>query len=272
VLISYVVSSLAGALLQAAIAWRIAWKSWTRGEELGSSPVSASKLLRFAAHTSATTSLVAVQSAVIPIVLGRQSGPAAVGIFRVALLPVFAADTLSAPMRLVLFPEQTRLAAEGRIRLLRRAMVTYSVIGFSVGAAGAVVGWFALPSLIPLVYTSEFDEAVLPARIMLIAAVAHFGFAWGKSFPAAVGRPEVRTVATAVLVALTVALLLVFGGQGAKGAAIAFTGATVLATATWAVIVFRLLGQEEAAERARAEQTDAMTDPSTRTAGHGISG
>jgi O-antigen/teichoic acid export membrane protein len=271
VLISYVVASLAGALVLAMIAWRVAWRSWTRGQDRGSPPVSASKLLRFAAHTSVTTSLVAVQASIIPIVLGRLSGPAQVGIFRVATLPVFAADTLSGPIRLVLFPEQARLAAQGRLGLLRRAMVTYTLAGFAVGAAGAVVGFFVLPWLIPLLYTSEFDEAVVPAQIMLIAAVSHFAFAWGKSFPAAVGRPGVRTAATAVMLALTVALMLVFGGEGAEGAAIAFTGATVLATIAWLVIVFRMLAQEEAAERSRAEQAGAITDRGTRTAGQGIS-
>jgi O-antigen/teichoic acid export membrane protein len=251
VVASYVVVSAAGSVLQGTLAWRAAWRGWARASKIGTSPVSASKLLRFGLHSSLTTSLSAVSASLIPVLLGRLAGPAAVGIFRVAMLPIFAADTLSGPLRLVLLPEQARLSAEGNVHLLRRAMIGYTLIGLTVGVCGAVVGWFALPWLIPFVYSSEFDDAVLPARILLIAAVCHFALAWGKSFFAAIGRPELRTVISGLFLVLTGGLLLLFGDEGSKGAAIAFSSATVVMSVAWTAMAYRLLAREARSTESR---------------------
>jgi O-antigen/teichoic acid export membrane protein len=91
----------------------------------------------------------------------------------------------------------------------------------------AAARWFALPWLLPLLYSDEFDVAVLPARILLIAAVARFSGAWFKTLPAALGKPELRTALSLFELVLMVTLLILLGGQGSEGAAIAFVVTSV---------------------------------------------
>ena len=183
-------------------AWRVAWREWTRAPK-GQLPVSASSLLRFAAHSSATTSVEAAGESLFPLLLGNLAGPGAVGVFRVAMLPVIASDMLSRPLRLMLFPEQARLHAERKIAELRRATRGYTMLAFSLALPAAIVGWFAMPTLIELLFSSSFDGAVTAARILLVAAVFHFSLSWSKSFHAAVGRPQIRTRLSIVSLALS---------------------------------------------------------------------
>ena len=74
-----------------------------------------------------------------------------------------------------------------------------------------MIGWFAMPTLIDLLFSSSFEGAVEAARILLIAAVVQFTLSWSKSFHAAVGRPHIRTLLSAVTMALSLLLLLLLG-------------------------------------------------------------
>jgi O-antigen/teichoic acid export membrane protein len=253
VIVSYVLSGAVGSLVQGVLAWRVGWRMWASAPTSGSSPVSTWRLLRFGFQTSVSTSLNAAESALIPVMLGNLAGPAAVGVFRVAMFPIFVGDTVSGPARLVLFPEQARLAAQGRFGVLRRAMAGYTLLGLAIGLVGAVAGLIALPWLIPLLYSSKFEAAVLPAQILLVAAVCRFALAWGKTFPAAVGRPAVRTAVSAVMLALTLSLVLAFGSQGSKGAAIAYSLASVATAVSAVIVMYRLLASAEAREPATAQ-------------------
>jgi O-antigen/teichoic acid export membrane protein len=228
VILSYVIAGALGSTVQGLIAWRVGWRTWVSAPGSDHSPVDTPTLLRFGVQSSMATSLGAIEGSLIPVMLGNLAGTSAVGVFRVATLPVVAADTASGPLRLLLLPEQARLAAEGRYGQLRRAMTGYTLLGLGIGVCGAIVGLIALPWLIPLLYTSKFDSAVLPAQILLITAVFHMSVAWGKTLPAAIGRPGVRTIISATMIGLTVTLLLVLGGEGSKGAAIAYSAATTV--------------------------------------------
>ena len=245
ILLSYAVSGAASSVLLGWAAWRIAWRQWTQAPK-GELPVSASSLLRFAAHSSATTSVEASGESLFPLLLGNLAGPGAVGVFRVAMLPVIASDMLSRPLRLMLFPEQARLHAERRIAELRRATRGYTMLAFSLALPAAIIGWFAMPTLIELLFSSSFDDAVTAARILLIAAVSHFSLSWSKSFHAAVGRPQIRTRLSVLSLALSLLILLLLGDRGAEGAAIAYTVGVVATASVWLVIVHRYLSREVA--------------------------
>ena len=162
------------------------------------------------------------------------------------MLPVLASGMLSQPLRSMLFPEQARLHAEGKLAELRRATRGYTLLALSVALPAAVIGWFALPSLIDLLFSSSFEDAVGAARILLIAAVVQFTLSWSKSFHAAVGRPHIRTLLAAISMGLSLLLLLLLGDQGADGAAIAYTVATVSTAGLWLIIVHRYLAGEVA--------------------------
>jgi O-antigen/teichoic acid export membrane protein len=245
VIVSYALANAAGSLVQGILAWRVAWRGWAAAPA-SSPPVSNAGLLRFGLHTSVATSLGAVEGSLIPVMLGNLAGPAAVGVFRVAMLPIALADTATGPLRLLLFPAQSKLAAEGRLVQLRRAMTTYTLWGLGIGLGGAAVGLVVLPWLIPLIYSSEFDSAVLPAQILLIAAVCRFALAWAKTFPAAVGRPAVRTSLSILMLALTVSLLLVLGDEGSEGAALAYSLASAATALAFVALSHRLLLDAEA--------------------------
>jgi O-antigen/teichoic acid export membrane protein len=247
VILSYVLASALGSTVQGIIAWRIGWGTWASAPGSDHSPVNMPTLLRFGVQSSMATSLGAVEGSLIPVMLGNLAGTSAVGVFRVAMLPLVAADTASGPLRLLLLPEQARLAAEGRYVQLRRAMTGYTLIGLGIGLCAAIIGLIALPWLIPLLYSSKFDSAVLPAQILLIAAVFRLALAWGKTLPAAIGRPGLRTIVSAIMIGLTVALLLVLGDEGSKGAAIAYSAATAVTATLVVVTVHAVLRRAEGA-------------------------
>jgi O-antigen/teichoic acid export membrane protein len=268
IMLSYVLSAAVSSLLLGWAAWRVAWRQWARAPK-GRLPVSASRLVRFAFQSSATTSVDAAGDSLFPLILGNLAGPGAVGVFRAAMLPVLASNMLSQPLRSMLFPEQARLHAEGKLAELRRATRGYTMLALAIALPAAVIGWFVMPTLIDLLFSSSFEGAVDAARVLLIAAVVQFTLSWSKSFHAAVGRPHIRTLLSAVALGLSLLLLLLLGDDGAEGAAIAYTGATVTTAGMWLIIVHRYLAsavaraeglpsEEEIAEERVLEAEEAL--------------
>lgn len=245
ILVSYALSGAAGGALLGLVAWRVAWRDWARAPR-APRPVSASRLLRFGFHTSASTSVDALGESLFPVILGNLAGPGAVGIFRVAMLPVLASQMLSRPLRLMLLPEQAKLHAERKPGTLKQAMIVYSVACTAVALPVAVAAWFAMPALMELLFSQSFEEAVPAARILLAAAVIQFVLAWSKQFHAAVGRPHIRTRLTALHVILSLSLLLLLGERGVEGAALAFTIAGAVTASVWVPVAYRYLAREEA--------------------------
>jgi O-antigen/teichoic acid export membrane protein len=244
VVISYAVGGAAGSLVLGMLAWRIVQREWDAGPVRSAAPVSGWTLARFGFHSSAATSVYAVYGSVVPIILGASAGPKAVGIFFVAMVPVIAANVLTGPLRLAMFPEQARLAAGGRVDVLRRYVKGYTLVGFGLGSALAIVAFFVMPWALPLLYSSKFESAVEPARILLIAAVFYAALSWGKTLTAAVGRPQVRTLMAAVELALVAPLVVALADRGAEGGAIAVSAGSVAVGVVWLIVAPRLLTGE----------------------------
>jgi O-antigen/teichoic acid export membrane protein len=244
VVVSHAMGGAAGSVVLGFWAWRVGWRKWDPGGPRGASPASDWELARYGFHTSLTTTVQSVYGTLVPVLLARATGPAAVGIFRVAMLPLTISGTLGAPIRLAMFPEQARLVAERRPDEVRRSTKGYTLIAFALGSVGAVGLWFAMPWLIPLVYSSSFEGAVTPARILLVAAVFGFALTWRKTLLAAVGRPEIRTRLETVQLVVMATLLLVLADRGAEGAAIAVSAGTVAGQVTWLFIARGLLTDE----------------------------
>jgi O-antigen/teichoic acid export membrane protein len=236
IIVAYAVATLLGAAGQAIVARRLVRRRWP-----STSPavlrVPVRELVRFGFFTSVTTSVAAANGALIPVVLGRLAGPTAVGLFRVGMFPVVVADGVSGPIRLVLYPEQARLSADGDLAQIRRAIRNHTLSALALSLPVAVVAWFALPWLLPLLYSGDFDNAVLPARILLVAAVVRFSTSWFKTLPAALGKPQLRTALSLLELVLMLSLLIVLGDMGSKGAAIAFTVTSLVSVATALVSV-----------------------------------
>jgi O-antigen/teichoic acid export membrane protein len=240
VLVAYAVGSAVGAVGQGLLAWRIARHRWPV-DGAGDSRPSFRALAAFGFHSSVTTTIIAVRLALVSILLARLANPTEVGLFAVAMLPLVLADVASAPLRVMTFPEQAMLAARGRLDVLRTAIIAYTRFAILLGTLAAVAGWFLIPRLIALLYSSSFAGAVRPARILLPAAVGTLAVAWSKALPAAVGRPNLRTWVSLVELALSVPLVAILAPSGATGAAIAVASVTLFMTFAWLVVARRML-------------------------------
>lgn len=258
VIVAYAVANAIGSLAGALLAWRLARRHLSAGTIPPALRVPVRELVRFGAHTSLTGSVTAANGALIPVLLGRLSGPATVGIFRVAMFPVFLAGSASSPIRLVLYPEQARLAAAGDLRQIRHAIRTHTLAALALSLPLAVAAWFALPWLLPLIYSEQFSEAVEPARILLVAAVVQLSASWFKTLPAALGRPQLRTALTLLELVLMVSLLILLGGQGSDGAAIAYSATALVSGVTAFVGVNIVLRHAEAAKETSPARGDAV--------------
>lgn len=246
VVVAYGIASAAGSALLGFLAWRLGWRRWRpSGTSDDGEPVGSRVLVSFAFHTSLANTLFSGREMLIPIVLGSLAGPAAVGLFRVALLPVTAVAVAGAPIRMLLLPEQTKLAASRRFRDLWRSIRVHTLAGLALGLPFAAVGWFALDALIPLLYSEEFTGAIDASRILLFAAIVHLATSWWKTLPTAVGKPALRTVVAATSLVLTIVLLALLAGRGDEGAALAFTMAAAITGSAWLVMARVLLNRAD---------------------------
>ena len=76
-----------------------------RGAARGRTRV-AGKLRSFGIYSSVSSSVQGAQRSAVPVILGSLAGAQTVGIFSVALFPLTLASLATAPLRLLLFPEQ----------------------------------------------------------------------------------------------------------------------------------------------------------------------
>jgi O-antigen/teichoic acid export membrane protein len=240
VLWAYVCGSAMGAVSQAGLALRSFHRRFGRGER-GRVPVGLRRLAAFGIQSSMVTTVQAMRAAVIAVILGRTVGSVEVGLFNVAMFPMTLVAVASAPLRITTFPEQARLAAEGRGDVLWQGIKAYSKLSLWVGLAGAAVGYALLGWLLPLLYSSKYAGAVLPARILLIGALAFLVVAWAKALPAAIGRPHVRTLVSLLELAVTAALVVVLANHGAVGAAVAVSAASAALALVWIIVARRML-------------------------------
>jgi len=227
IIVAYAAANVVGAAGHGVIARQLVRRRWAAASQAPALRVPLKELVRFGFLTSLTTSVAAANRALIPVLLGRAAGPTAVGIFRVAMFPVFVSANASAPIRLALYPEQARLAAEDDLAQIRQAIRSHTLAALALSLPFAAAGWFALPWLLPLIYSERFDAAVLPARILLVAAVVHLSASWFKTLPAALGKPQLRTSLAVFELVVLISLLVLLGGQGSKGAAIALSAAAL---------------------------------------------
>jgi O-antigen/teichoic acid export membrane protein len=241
VLCGYIVGSALGSSIQLVLARRVA-RGWG-GPRTDRHPIPGRSLASFGLHSSVTTTLIGLRTAVVAVWLGRTAGPVAVGLLAVAMLPVTIATVASAPIRLLTFPEQARLAARQRFDLLWRSIKTHTSIALVVGAAASLVGYVILPTLLRTLYSEAYAAAVTPARILLPAAVASLAVAWAKAFPAAVGRPKVRTWVSLGELAITVCAIVALAPRGLTGAAAAVSLSTLISAIVWLLVAGSMLSR-----------------------------
>jgi O-antigen/teichoic acid export membrane protein len=162
------------------------------------------------------------------VILSLLAGPAVLGIYAIASKFAELVKILSKALSYVLYPRFTK---DGPARAVARARRLIPKAGLL--CAGAVVPlWLTAGFVIPAFYGSDFEPAVLPARIILLGLVLEgvggviTGFLYG------VGRPGLNSWAVAVglvgTVVLDVLLIPPFEEVGAATAsAVAYLGSAL---------------------------------------------
>jgi O-antigen/teichoic acid export membrane protein len=98
-----------------------------------------------------------------------------------------------------------------------------------------------MPTVIRILYGSQYSGAVDAARIILLAAALQLVVGWSKSFPVSIGRPGLRVVSHGIEAAVFIPLVIVLGSiWEAAGAAGAVLGSTIVFVAVWAVLLVRI--------------------------------
>ena len=241
VLCGFAVAAAAGSVAQLVVTRRLVARAWPEVAAERDLGRWAGVLARFGVHSSVTSSLASANLAITPIIVGRVAGASSVGLFDAALFPVSLANVGSGPIRLVLLPEQARLSAEGNAAVLARSVRIYVLAAAAIAVPAVIIGWFALPTLIRLLFGEGFAGSVAPARVLLIAAAAALIQGWAKTFPAAIGRPQVRTMVSLGELVATAVLLWLLARESLTGAAWAVSIVTVLTATAWWLLGRRLL-------------------------------
>lgn len=151
-----------------------------------------------------------IMSAVVPF--------AELGKYVVAVAMASTIGPLYTTLAIVALPRVTR-----QVELLAggQESVRYFQLGILAGIPVAVFGALAMPWLLPLLFGDQYPGAVLPAQILMVAAVSQGINAVLGNCLRGLGRPGLPAIAEGIGVILTVGLLLLLLPiMGAVGAAI----------------------------------------------------
>jgi O-antigen/teichoic acid export membrane protein len=208
------------------------------------------EIFRFVIQSSIATGVVSLRTQVAPLLLGRVSNIAQVGYFRAAQAPLTGLGALTSPARLILLTEQTRDWEAGETGKVFTGLRRFSYGAAALMAVSAPFFYWFMPTLLRLAYGRDYLPATDAARLMLLAGIVGFVFAWTKSLPVSIGRPGLRIVTHGIETLVLIPLVLVLGSLwDAKGAAAAALIATGVFAAAWLVAlvhVYREHGPTEA--------------------------
>lgn len=161
------------------------------------------------------------------VLMSVLTSSAVLGVYAVASKYAELVRVLSVALGYVLYP---RFASDGPAAAAERARSLLPRAGL-LTAAAVLPLWVAAGSIVPGIYGSSFDGAVLPARIILLGLVLDgiggviIGYLYG------VGRPGLSSAAVAVgLVATLLFDLLLIPRYAATGGAIASACAYSIST------------------------------------------
>ena len=208
---------------------------------------------RFILANKLDISLEELNSRAIPLAVGWVLGPAAAGLYHVALR---IGMVLAQPVLVIgqtLYPELSQLVAEQRSRSLVRVVLRTGLIATLIGLAVLLVLGVFGKTILVLVGGSGFDQAYGVLILIALARTVYlFGFPLGSSL-VAYGKPgtvlSVNLVATLSLLPVLVFLLHVYQLNGAGMHAVAYALTTVL---TMALIFRRHVAGQVAAEKGAA--------------------
>lgn len=202
-------------------------------------------IVKFILQSSGGTGVTSLRSGLAPLLLGAVTSTAQVGLFKNAQAPQSGFQALSAPVRMVLLTEQTRDWEQGKRSVVLRSVRRYSAIATLMMIVAVPPLLIYMPRLVTLVYGQKFAAAADAARVFLGVAAVQFVVGWTKSFPIAVGRPNLRITTHGVESLVILPLVVLLGMRwGATGAAFAVLVGMCVFAAMWAVIFLRTKAED----------------------------
>ncbi len=243
VVIAYLASETAGGLALALLAARQVkghlWQARTGATYEAVRP-HLRGMFGFMAHTFARGTLKLGNRNLDILLLGHFQGPTEAGYYRAARSLGGAALQFTDPLYFAVFPEFARGWVAGRERFVAMVRRT-AAVGVLLAVPGAVAGLLLAPVLFDVSVGAEYDAAVQPFRIIMLAIGIAAATFWATPAALGSGAPRIATIAFALGVAVQVALLLALTpDHGATGAAIALVG---FYTAWAAAILWMLLAR-----------------------------
>ncbi len=168
------------------------------------------------------------------VLLGILTGPAVLGVYAVASKFAELVKVPGMALTYVLYPrfarDRAHSAAKARAMIPKAALLT----------AGVVAPLWGLSYLLPAIYGSAFEGAVVPAQIILLGLILEGTAGVVSGFLYGIGRPGLNSLAMLVglttTVVLDVVLIPPFGATGAAVAsAVAYTATqlTLLCFFAW---------------------------------------
>lgn len=152
------------------------------------------------------------------IILSVLTGPGVLGVYAIASKFAELAKVPGRSMAYVLYP---RYAKAGRVAAIPRAKRLILRGGLLTGASVAPL-WLAASFVIPAIYGSAFQPAVLPAQIILLGLVTNGAGSVITAFLYGIGRPGLNSLALGAGLVVTIVLdFVLIPPFGATGAAIA---------------------------------------------------
>lgn len=160
------------------------------------------------------------------IVVAALTGPAAVAMYKIAKQVGVAVGRLVDPLYQSVYPELTRLRAQGRRAEFVRMMRRTSALGVGAVSVGLVIFWLAGAWMIRLAFGSQYDAAFGPTLVYLVAqsiSIVTFSF---QPAMLALGRPRksfvILVLSTSAYFAVLYPLTIQAGPTGAAWAYVVY--------------------------------------------------
>jgi O-antigen/teichoic acid export membrane protein len=241
-LVQAVVGVLVAQVLATASVGGAGWLAFHRFPQRPARPLGEERraILKFFAQSSIGTGVVSFRAGLVPLILGAVTSTKQVALFKIAQAPQSGFLALSAPARMVLLTEQTRDWEQGKQEAVLQGVRRYTRIAALLMLVAVPPLLYWLPSLVKLVYGSKYAQAGDASRVFLGVAAVQMLVGWTKSFPIAVGRPNLRITThgleSLVILPLVIPLAYYFG---ATGAAFAILAGMCAFAVMWAFIFVR---------------------------------
>ena len=176
------------------------WGAWWPGARTTTLGPLRGELLRFMIWTDLGGALGTATKQLDVVLLGWVSGPAEVGLYRLARSIASLPGYVVGPLQTAAYPRLARQWAESGRARLREVLRPHAVLGVALAGAG-LAGVGALPVVVRLLVGAQYAPAVGTAQVLLVGSLVWVGLYWLRPAFMAVGEVRAWVTISAVVVA-----------------------------------------------------------------------